>query len=940
MPVGEPEHHSHGQILFLGLSSKQLPEIMDRGAIHPSDHDLHRDSEDDETDFAVKAFSAATLQPGESYPVWRTIRGHKVRILDRLGRIDPKTRPAWMAERVKDVGGDPKSFKVAGEYLGQMTRMTDKELAEHTKGHTAEQVTLETTSYYEKDGMPDVIHHRVKVANGVVVAGRYKGFSLKQLRKGSQWKENTMSYYDPETGHVESMIRTDANGRKNFAVRNVPLVHRYGNRLYVMLHPDMKAEAEALKAVGARQESANRWTIQPQRVDELTDALGGLALTDDAHEYLKAIAGAQEQSSESIADVTADDIDFSNYPEFTTKYIANLAQRRSVAWWLKKRRGMVSAEMGVGKTLASVMAFAHVRKEERENGAKGNGKMLVVCPKSVGEQFIASIRENTKFRVTSGNEDFSDSDIHVVDYNEIKTTGLKGKFDQPWSMLAVDEAHKTKNPDSQQSQEVNTISQLSGSVMYMSATPIDRSPEEAYNLIQGMSPGANRFMHMSEREFKSRYCEIEPRTGRVIGIKRDMLPEFRDVLSDHILYMQADDYVDRPSMPDLPQAAEKIDMHPVVQKAYRKLNQTMNQISESVRERMDEKFGEGGYTEDQFDAAVSGAKRTITINGKKVQLSGSTLRAVLEELESAPEYASIKLSGAKDSERAMVLPNLLKDPNYENVKVKRALDLAEQHLATRKEYRSPEGKTSMEQGGQVIFFARRTAPQKALLIALAKRYGAKAVNGLVTTELRKDRAYMAQLEKLGVGKGEMTSANLSRGRNLGAARERIQEATTQFALGTGLTSPKPGVEKFMVLAGERAREGVSISTGSMIVHMDMDLTPGAMLQRSGRIRRVNSNFREQDQRILLSNLPEGVQRVILDPQAQHESVDETTYRRNMERLQTMRESLVGTDKLALEKTGVAGEGVRKRTKPLRVLHGRHVKAMKKGVRLNGRAEKG
>lgn len=147
--------------------------------------------------------------------------------------------------------------------------------------------------------------------------------------------------------------------------------------------------------------------------------------------------------------------------------------------------------MGLGKTLQTLTWLAWLREEE-----PGNGPSLVVCPKSVmenwkseAEHFFPGLRVRI-WRPAEGdqiNDSLLEADILVLNYAQLRI--LNGTaMDLQWHAVILDEGQYIKNPESQTAKAACMLNARHRLVL--SGTPIENRLLDLWSLMAFAMPGS------------------------------------------------------------------------------------------------------------------------------------------------------------------------------------------------------------------------------------------------------------------------------------------------------------------------------------------------------------------------------------------------------------------------------------------------------------------
>jgi SNF2 family DNA or RNA helicase len=156
---------------------------------------------------------------------------------------------------------------------------------------------------------------------------------------------------------------------------------------------------------------------------------------------------------------------------------------------LAGRRVVLGDEMGCGKTVEAIAAFAHLR-------AEGERHFLVVCPASVLINWMREVRGHSSlrpYRLHGGQRDeqlrawAASGGVGVTTFETVRSLRLPPRVSV--AMLVVDEAHYVKNPDTQRSQALRLWTDRIERVLFLTGTPMENKVEEFRNLVGYLQPG-------------------------------------------------------------------------------------------------------------------------------------------------------------------------------------------------------------------------------------------------------------------------------------------------------------------------------------------------------------------------------------------------------------------------------------------------------------------
>jgi superfamily II DNA or RNA helicase len=173
-------------------------------------------------------------------------------------------------------------------------------------------------------------------------------------------------------------------------------------------------------------------------------------------------------------------------------------------------RALLSDEVGLGKTIEAGL----VLKELLTRGMVK--RFLVLTVPSLVDQWEEELSDKFGLRVATTNDSASrdnptrfwnENDSVVASLHTVKQPAqLEFARQVQWDLLIVDEAHYLRNRESQAWQAVNVLPRHF--LLLLTATPVQNSLEELYNLVTLLQPG----QLPSPKEFRARF--IDPKRPR------------------------------------------------------------------------------------------------------------------------------------------------------------------------------------------------------------------------------------------------------------------------------------------------------------------------------------------------------------------------------------------------------------------------------------------
>lgn len=173
-------------------------------------------------------------------------------------------------------------------------------------------------------------------------------------------------------------------------------------------------------------------------------------------------------------------------------------------------RALLSDEVGLGKTIEAAL----VLKELLTRGMVKRFLVLTVpslvdqWEEELNDKFGLSVATTNRGYGSAGAERFwEDNPAIVASLHTLKQPAqLEVARRVKWDMLIVDEAHYLRNRDSQAWQAVNTLPRQF--LLLLTATPVQNSLEELYNLVTLLQPG----QLPPPKEFRKRF--VDPKAPR------------------------------------------------------------------------------------------------------------------------------------------------------------------------------------------------------------------------------------------------------------------------------------------------------------------------------------------------------------------------------------------------------------------------------------------
>jgi superfamily II DNA or RNA helicase len=325
-------------------------------------------------------------------------------------------------------------------------------------------------------------------------------------------------------------------------------------------------------------------SILPARVV----AKGALAAPDLRGGLPAEIADAVEATQVDLRLLTAN---LRRYQQFGTQYI------------VCQKRVLLGDDMGLGKTIQVLAAMCHL-------AAQGKKHFFVVAPNSVLINWEREVKKHTKLNpivVHGGDRDDEleqwqrEGGVAITTYTTLSR--LVDKI-TPFDLLAVDEAHSVKNPETQRTQSVARLCGLTEHVVFMSGTALENRLSELQFLVTTVQPKVSV-------EVASLLKQVRPAPAEV---RTQLAPVY-------LRRIQADVLTE---LPDLTETDEIIPLEPADVEAYRMSPDNL------MHKRLAATIGAGGQQSAKFDRLrelLEGYKE----DGRKIAVF-SFFRQVLDDV--------------------------------------------------------------------------------------------------------------------------------------------------------------------------------------------------------------------------------------------------------------------------------------------------------------------
>lgn len=260
-------------------------------------------------------------------------------------------------------------------------------------------------------------------------------------------------------------------------------------------------------------------------------------------------------------------------------------QEEGVQFLLEHQKAAIHDEWGLGKTAQAAEAAHRVRLFNKTD--RGNGRCLVVAPgyltvqwaKYLGEQYpettvivassdasssslpsnveVVKIDKMSKSEMIVNSTVLGHKDWVIVNKEMVRVYVIPPLFDS----VIIDEAHHFRNRTANMSKAMDKIAQLVPYVFQLTATPIEREPDDLYWQMHMLDP----ITFSSYERFCYEYCHVV-NTGYGMGVRGGYTGKIQRMLENYALvrkYRQVHMY-----LPRLIENVVTVPMSPELRKRY------------------------------------------------------------------------------------------------------------------------------------------------------------------------------------------------------------------------------------------------------------------------------------------------------------------------------------------------------------------------------------
>jgi len=229
-------------------------------------------------------------------------------------------------------------------------------------------------------------------------------------------------------------------------------------------------------------------------------------------------------------------------------------QNKAVDFILSERRCMLALEMGLGKTTSTLTAVCDMLDSFTAK------KVLVVAPLRVANSVWAQETrlwghlKHLRVSVCTGAEKARrsalslDADIYVINRENIPW--LVENYGKAWGfdVVVIDESSSFKNPSSKRFKALRKMLPKIDTMVLLTGTPSPNGLLDMWSQMYLIDYGER--LGRTLTGYKQRFFEPDY-FGRKFEIRNGAAEKIHGLLSDKIIHMSADDYLDMPARIDL-----------------------------------------------------------------------------------------------------------------------------------------------------------------------------------------------------------------------------------------------------------------------------------------------------------------------------------------------------------------------------------------------------
>ena len=252
-------------------------------------------------------------------------------------------------------------------------------------------------------------------------------------------------------------------------------------------------------------------------------------------------------------------------------------QRKAVDYVIDKGRCMLALDMGLGKSISTLTAVADLID------ACLVGRVLVIAPLRVANSVWSQEAQkwehtrHLKVSVVTGSAKartaalFTTADIHVI--NRENLVWLANQYTAetwPFDMVVVDESSSFKNHSAKRFKALRKMLPAVDRMVLLTGTPSPNGLQDLWAQMYLIDYGQRLGRTMSA--FRQRFCKPSGFGGYKWILSEGSQEKIEALVSDVVMHMSADDYLDLPARIDL---TESVTLPPAALDAYHALEKEL-----------------------------------------------------------------------------------------------------------------------------------------------------------------------------------------------------------------------------------------------------------------------------------------------------------------------------------------------------------------------------
>ena len=227
-------------------------------------------------------------------------------------------------------------------------------------------------------------------------------------------------------------------------------------------------------------------------------------------------------------------------------------QQFGVQYIICQKRVLLGDDMGLGKTIQVLAAMCHL-------ATQGKKHFFVVAPNSVLINWEREVKKHTKLNPIVVHGFDRDDELGQwqreggVAITTYKTLGRLVDQIKAIDLVAVDEAHAVKNPETQRTQSVVRLCGLTENVVFMSGTALENRLSELQFLVKTVQPKVDAELTALLRQVRPAPAEVRTKLAPVYlrRTQADVLTELPDLTeTDEVIPLEPEDVAAYRASPD------------------------------------------------------------------------------------------------------------------------------------------------------------------------------------------------------------------------------------------------------------------------------------------------------------------------------------------------------------------------------------------------------